>query len=237
MDTDRTGFNKYLVWYDFENAIFGAPLPSYFENEEITRMYGGAVRYATPLEGLRVGASGFSTKIEYNGLVTAPYGNFRPKVTTDVKSYFVLSAEYTRDQWLAAFEFTRTIADLIAEDVYVPTGLPDPYPAYTYIDAAAYDHRGGWYGMLNYQASDKVQVGGYYSKYYPDYGMREGDGFDYYMNDVAFTVRYDINDYWLVKLEGHLMKGVGGVSGAANVDSAFDEESWNLFGVKSTFFF
>ncbi len=238
VDTDRTGFNKFLVWYDYQMAAFGAPMPSYFESEEVSKLWGGALRYATPLEGLRVGASGFTIKNEYDGLVTAPYGTFRPHVTTDVESIFVLSAEYTRDRWLAAFELTRTMADLTAEDVLVPTGLPDPAPPYGTVDLPTQsDHRGGWYGMLNYQASDKVQVGGYYSKYYPDYGVREGDGFDYYMNDVAFTVRYDINDYWLVKLEGHLMKGVGGVSGAANVGSAFDEESWNLFGVKSTFFF
>ena len=237
VDTDRTGFNKNLVWYDFANAIFGAPLPTYFENEEATKLWGGALRYATPLEGLRVGASAFTTEIVYNGLVTAPYGNFSPTVTTDVEHVYVLSAEYTRDQWLAAFEFTRTMANLMAEDVYVPTGLTDPYPAFAYIDAEAYDHRGGWYGLLNYQASDKVQIGGYYSKYYPDYGIRDAEGFGHYMNDIAFTVRYDINDYWLVKLEGHLMKGVGGVNGALNTDSTFEEENWNLFGVKSTFFF
>jgi hypothetical protein len=237
VDLERSRFIESLILNPAMGAVFGSPLPTFDFREELKTLYGGALRWNTPLEGLRLGASGFAFEANGSGLLAAPFGAFRPNINLDTTGWYVLSAEYTRDALVLAYEFNRLFADFTIEDVLVPTGMAPPAPETALIDLEDLDRRGGWYGMATYQVSDKVQLGGYYSKYYPNYMVRDADGFAHYLNDVALTVRYDVTDYWLLKLEGHFMSGTGDVNSADNPGVSYDEENWNLFGVKSTFYF
>jgi hypothetical protein len=256
VDTDRAGFARTLTWTRFNRNIterfFGTAtlFPTYDDREEVKDFRGFAGIINTPLEGLRVGGTILATEVTYDCLVTAPdpIGSFTPTTTIDIHSIYVLSAEYTRDRMMLAAEYMRADVDLMTkdEDLMIPYNHPVFGPIEVPFDFASEDLRGGWYLQGTYQATDRVQLGGYYSKYYPNYTKREAvaDEFDFYQDDIAFTVRYDINDYWLIKAELHLMKGVGNtewilnnVYSNAEAATAFPEESWNMFGIKSTFFF
>ena len=57
------------------------------------------------------------------------------------------------------------------------------------------------------------------------------------MKDTAISVRFDINDYWLIKLEGHFVDGTARVYETLNKDNPYLERYWTLFGAKTTLTF
>ena len=59
---------------------------------------------------------------------------------------------------------------------------------------------------------------------------------DNYQHDFAATLRFDINPYWLVKLEGHFIDGTTDVSAALNGGIAPEmlARQWFLFLIKTT---
>lgn len=238
VDFDNNHFlSQDVVNKNFVSAIYGTALPVSYEAAEAKYVGGGALRVNTPLDGLRLGGSVVRSESSGRTEFFGPLGSFGVDSKLKLDDWYVLSAEYTADRFMLAYEFNRVFADFSADGLLVPTGLPDPYPATALIEAGGADRRGGWYGMGTFQATDYLQLGSYYSVYYPDYDQRDSDAFAAYQKDLAFTVRYDVTDFWLLKFEAHLMKGFGDVTAQENLDAAFDTEDWTLFGVKSTFYF
>ncbi|MDY6950364.1 MAG: hypothetical protein SWE60_02545 [Thermodesulfobacteriota bacterium] len=50
------------------------------------------------------------------------------------------------------------------------------------------------------------------------------------------TTRFDINQYWIFKLEGHLMDGTA-LASQTEIPEDYDDENWTMFAVKTTFTF
>jgi predicted porin len=100
----------------------------------------------------------------------------------------------------------------------------------------------GYYLGASYRFTDWLEVGSYYSEYYPDKDDKDGDRyeegskFQAWQKDWATTVRFDINDYWLIKLEGHVIDGVAGTILSADNPDGYEQDSF-LFAIKSTFNF
>src|SRR6185369_9613713 len=61
-----------------------------------------------------------------------------------------------------------------------------------------------FYVMSAFRVARWLHPGAYYSVYFPNVDDRKGR--DSFQHDVAATLRFDINPYWLVKVEGHYMK-------------------------------
>lgn len=237
VDVERTEFPVGIMLQPMFKGMWGSYLPMAGWQAEVETIYGGALRFNTPLEGFRVGASAFDAKMNGTGTFAAPLGFFNPEFKMHATPWYVLSAEYSTDRLVASFEFTRAFVDMELNGVLVPTGMPDPAPPAIAMDFAPEDRRGGWYGQATWQFNDWFQLGGYYSMFYPDYATRDGEGFSHMQGDLALTARFDITDYWLVKVEGHAMNGTGDVPDHINVGTPLTEENWTLFGVKSTFYF
>ena len=100
----------------------------------------------------------------------------------------------------------------------------------------------GYYGLLTYRLTNWLELGTYYSIYYDDKDDKDGDRFREtnrpeamaWLKDFALSARFDINESWIFKLEGHYMDGL-----ARNVeyDKVDPDENWLLFGAKMTFSF
>jgi hypothetical protein len=62
---------------------------------------------------------------------------------------------------------------------------------------------------------------------------------DNYQHDFAATLRFDINAYWLVKLEGHYIDGTSDVPPALNGGTTPEmlARQWFLFLIKTTAYF
>jgi hypothetical protein len=99
-----------------------------------------------------------------------------------------------------------------------------------------------WYVMAAYQVTDKLAGSVYYHEYYPSVDDKDGEknedagGLDYEMwhKEWCASLRYDINDYWLFKVEGHSIDGMG--RGDPDKDGT-PHQHWSLFAVKTTFTF
>jgi hypothetical protein len=237
IDVDRTQFPVPQLIQPMLAPYHGGYLPTAGWTAETKQTYGGAVRFNTPLEGFRVGGSIFVADLEGSGTFSSPYGHFNPEFKMDVKQMYILSAEYTTERWVLSAELNRSFVDFELNGTLMPTGMPEPAPAAVLMDLATKDARGGYYGQGTFQVNDWLQLGSYYSMYYPEYHMRDGEGHDYFQQDIALTARFDIMDNWLIKLEGHAMSGVGGLYESLNVGNPYNEENWSMFGAKSTFYF
>jgi hypothetical protein len=98
-----------------------------------------------------------------------------------------------------------------------------------------------YYGLLSYRVTDWVEVATSYAVSYRDKDDKEGKDLEQrgqpeaaaWLRDLAISARFDINEYWLVKLEGHWLNGLSGVSGYGDNPS----EDGFLGAAKVTFSF
>lgn len=197
---------------------------------------GGQVFWHPPIEGLRVGVSYLRTSIDFHldladstvsqlimaGIVPADY-NGRLIVSQRPTSFVIGSAEYVRGPWMFAAEYHRGYK---RQRTTLPTLLP------TFEEDSE-----GFYGLATYQVAPKIQTGAYYSVNHLDADDRKGHdpkyakNFQAYQRDLAATVRYDVNDHWLWKLEAHFIDGAADLAVANN---PMPTRYWGMVLVRTT---
>ena len=176
-----------LEYRFYGGTLFADPpvLPpgSVLNKYQVPYLAGARLIWETPV-GLRLGGSVQALRINVNATVPGAAG--APPFTLEEDVPFRLwfaSAEYSlRDLQLAA-EFGHWHADA---DI---TGLPR---------TSVTNQR--FYGMASYRAAAWFWPGVYYSSLLTD--IHKPLTRDNYQHDFAATLRFDINPYWLVKLEG-----------------------------------
>ncbi len=108
----------------------------------------------------------------------------------------------------------------------------------------------GWYCSAAYRFSDLIEAGIYYSYFCPDTNDRDGDSMNSFYGypkpvqwskDWCLSLRLDLNDYWIVKLEGHMIDGLAVMyieDQELNSDGSYDvDDEWMMFGIKATYSF
>ncbi|GBC62014.1 hypothetical protein DENIS_2977 [Desulfonema ishimotonii] len=101
----------------------------------------------------------------------------------------------------------------------------------------------GWYIAASYRFTDWFEAGVSYSEYYPDKDDRDGDqeppelDFIAWQKTTTLSTRFDINDFWVVKLESSYNDGFGSGIDLAENDARELEQYWWLFAAKVTFNF
>ncbi len=105
----------------------------------------------------------------------------------------------------------------------------------------------GWAAGASHRFTDWFELGAYYSDYNTDDDDRDGGDLEKiglpkeerYLKEVCLATRFDINEYWIVKLEGHMMDGLYRINwrshnppGTTNPDS-----DWFLFAGKLSYSF
>ena len=196
---------------------------------------GGRLMWLTPLEGLQLGGSAQALRLDIDyvpppeaiqplemaGQLPADFSG-----TVEVRLPALLavgSLEYAAYDFLFAAEYSRWY-------VSIESDLPALIP-----ETKSVSERG--YVMSSYRVAPWFAPGVYYSVLFGDVDDRHGR--DAYQHDIAFTLRYDINPYWLVKLEGHYMSGTAALSPALN-DGTLREDlakDWGVFMAKTTAYF
>jgi len=161
------------------------------------RVFGGDVRWATPWRGLMVGTSVQSQSLDGTG----PQGTVHMPPAMLVSYY----AEWTRGRWHVAGEYWRSPL----QPVLTVEGTSVPVP----IDGRS------WYPMVSYRVTRKWQVGSYYSHYVNKVGVGDISQPANYSKDWVVSGRYDFNQYFYGKLEGHFLHGTAlGYYTSANPD-------------------
>lgn len=217
---------------------------------EVDKKYVMGLIWDTPLNGLRIGstyqqiAMNMVSNYDFTQSPIPFYGagTFYDDLKSDA---YVVSVEYTWNDLLVAAEYMWAKRDLkyetgagLIHDVFKPDG---------------------WYFQAAYRFNDWFELGAYYSEYYANKHMRDGEGINpdtglpwfmpsdrAYLKDICLTARFDINEYWVMKLEGHKMDGTSQLNGFDNplpsdytIDdfyTQFDDDWW-MFAAKFTFNF
>jgi len=177
--------------YPYLLQVHGIALTSYGGLQ-----YGGDLRWATPLNGLLVGASRLNEEITGRGTLTlgGTTGPYEEHSNTDWMNEFY--GEYTAGKLKLSCEWRR-----YWRDQAIASGL---FRAQT-------DVRGA-YVSASYRVAKRFQFGSYYSRYtineplitFP--GVFPSHGHIY---DTAITGRFDVNRYVNFKIEQHFMAGYG----------------------------
>jgi hypothetical protein len=181
---------------------------------------GGRLMWAAPVEGLRLGGSLQFLRLETHLLVPSSPGQVAVNLPVML---WVASVEYTVRDLLLAVEYSRwRVRTESSNPSLVPEGL-------------TFSERG--YALASYRVNSWLQAGAYYSLLFPNVSRR--GSLEGRQNDAALTLRFDINPFWLVKVEGHYMHGMAGLSSSLNGNQPLSSlhPDWALFAVKTTAFF
>jgi hypothetical protein len=181
---------------------------------------GGRVLWGPPIEGLRLGASLQFLRLETD-LLTPPVPG--PTLLKVPATLWVASAEYLVRDFLFAVEYSRWL-------VKTESSRPEVFPNSSTTSERAY-------ALGTYRVNSWLQAGTYYSLFFPNVDHRKGR--ERMQHDAALTLRFDVNSYWLIKVEGHYMHGTAALTTSLNDNQPLSTltPDWALFAVKTTAFF
>jgi len=147
------------------------------------KVYGGDMRWLTPVRGLEVGASAANYTLDGTG----PQGTFHLPGSIALVYYI----QWNRGKLHLAGEYYR-----------------DPItPSFNTADGILLVPQDGraWYPMIRYDLTKKLQVGSYYS--YAVNKAADTSVPENYSKDWVVSGRYNFNSYFYGKLEGHFLHG------------------------------
>ena len=181
---------------------------------------GGRVLWAAPVEGLRLGGSLQFLRLETHLLLPSTPGQVAVNLPVML---WVASVEYNMHDLLLAVEYSRW-------RVRTESSNPSRFP-----EGLTFSERG--YALASYRVNSWLQAGACYSLLFPNVSRR--GTLDGRQHDAALTLRFDINPFWLVKVEGHYMHGMAGLSSSLNGNQPLSSlrPDWAFFAVKTTAFF
>ncbi|NDY73734.1 hypothetical protein DO021_18560 [Desulfobacter hydrogenophilus] len=146
--------------------------------------------------------------------------------TESENTFYTASIEYTWENLVVAAEYQRYETDSIVSNSSVT--LPELSTTSE-----------GYYLSASYRFTDLFSLGAYYSVFYADKNDRDGDDLavrsDAWEKDFALSLRFDINEYMIFKIEGHMVDGTARVIRAD--DNAGTDEDFTYGVAKVTFSF
>lgn len=181
--------------------------------------YTGALWWEPPLEGFKLGYSFIHAPSEFP-IVFSGTVETTVQVTT-LRQIF--SAELTWSNLVLRTEYMERKAE---SSVF---GISTSSTTQSY------------YFLVSYAFNDLFTLGAYYSELYPDKDDKDGNNQTSnhmaWEKDFALTLRFNINEYWIFKLEGHLVDGTANVLWIDNSNINYSESKFSYGVAKMTFSF
>ena len=200
--------------------------PYTIQNFNVPYLVGGRLLWDSPLEGLRVGGSVQALRLDASILESNPA---KPATTLSdtiqiPAVLWVASAEYTVGDLMLATEYSRWYLSLNSSNPALFPATPTMTSERAYV-------------MATYRATRLLQPGAYYSVLFPN--VEDRGGRQNMQHDLAATLRFDLNEHWLLKLEGHAMVGTAGLDPTLNNNALLSSlpQTWGVFLVKTTAYF
>ncbi len=152
-------------------------------------------------------------------------------------NYYVYSAEYVWNDLTLAYEYS---IDKVEYDLSMTDGTE--IVGETDLDVV------GWYGSASYRFTELFELGLYYSEFYPDADDKSGSSMALlgypteagHSRDWCLSTRFDINEYWVIKVEGHMIDGLAVMymQDQKTTDTGYDvDDEWYLGAVKISYSF
>lgn len=192
---------------------------------------GTQVWWNTPVDGLRAGVSvgqvfDFAYDIYVSPLVGGP-GTLHSESTIPFQQY---SLEYLWKSW--TFQAEYYTYNSISHNYLGNTSGP--------IVSRSRNRPDSWYVSAAYRFNKWFEVGSYYTEYYADAKDRDGSTLaspsDGSQKDTALSLRFDLTDWWIFKLEGHYIHGTALLENDA-LNPVRRANDWLMFAAKTTFSF
>ncbi len=209
-------------FYNDGGGLFAAPTGA--TSLKMDSVKGAQLVWNTPVNGLKlVGSYSFFTNLDAFG----PFAGYPPVVlSTNIPkfSWITYSGEYSVGDWVFAAEWQRTGGDLL---------LAVPAIGYSGGEFIGWD---GWYVSVSRRLGDKFQVGAYYGNNQVRTGYNSSNPADY-QHDSAVSLRYDLNDHVLFKIEAHYIDGTYETFDTPRIPNPTPKKDTTLFAVKTTLSF
>ncbi|GAK59555.1 hypothetical protein U27_06540 [Candidatus Vecturithrix granuli] len=182
---------------DFETEALDTP--NAVSNEVSDNEYALHLLWNTPLDGLKL--VGTLTRSEWSSVWEAEPSNWEFEFE---RKEWIVGVEYTIGELTCAVEYSQAAFEMVMKD----------FPGMEYTSEA-------YYGLVTYRLTDWFVVGTSYAVFYEDMDDKEGENYEPrglpkaagWFKDLAISTRFDVNEYWLIKLEGHWINGLNGASG------------------------
>jgi hypothetical protein len=186
---------------------------------KVPYVVGGRVQWL-PVDGLRLGGSLQFLRLDTDLIASSTSGRVALRIPATL---WVASAEYSVHDLVLAAEYSRWLVKNESDN-------PSLFPQSSTTSERAYV-------LATYRLNPWLQAGTYYSRLVPDVDRRTFPAD--IQHDFAFTLRFDINRYWLIKAEGHYMRGTAGLSSSLNGNRPLRAltPDWALFALKTTAYF
>lgn len=231
------------VFYDTADATAAGT------NIKVPYIFGGRLMWQAPLEGLQLGGSVQKLRIDADAALSS-------QQLADLKTAGVVAQDFNGPLRLripallgiASLEYSAHDLLFAAEYSRWQVGLQSPVAAFSAPDTVSER----MYAAAAYHVAPWFTPGVYYSLMYANVDDRGGheppqgalpgsaaSGHAAYQHDVAMTLRYDLNAFWIVKLEGHYMHGTAGLTSALNDNRLLSSlpEDWVVALLKTTAYF
>jgi hypothetical protein len=229
----------------FEYRLYGGtlsgppPLPPppgiVISDANIAYVYGGRALWSTPFEGLLGGVS-------YQALRLDGAYDFDPTVRGVLEAAALVppglsyptAVKFSVRRWVASLQYAAHDLELSAEYSRWTGEFYSRMPAL--LPPHIVNER--YYLMASYRVSSWFTPGMYYSALFDNVEERHRRGG--FQHDAAFTTRYDLNQHWLLKLEGHVIHGTAALDNRAlndGVDRNQLLQTWGVFLIKTTAYF
>jgi hypothetical protein len=225
----KAGSLSYGFYYGFQHpqlngglALQKANLPPFSQLTSFNspQMGGGQLWWNSPWNGLRAGAA---LNLDQD-LTFRTANGVQSKGSPFTQHY---SLEYVWNSWTFQAEYLRFRINYENTQAGHPnsTRLIEP---------------DSWYTSAAYRFNKWIEAGGYYTEYYAEINDRNGAGLpfpsDGYQKDAALSLRFDLTDWWIFKIEGHHINGTAQL--LDNISNhARGDNGWWLLAIKTTLSF
>lgn len=216
-----------------QNDIPGSTMGSDF-SIEADYVAGAALRWALPIDGLRVSGTYRTAEAEITSSIDASYlpdgtGSFRSEVKE--ATVWVASIEYS---WM---DLTLT-AEYAEDKIELASGI-----AGMGAPSEATLHSAGWYVQASWRFTDWFAASLAYAEFYPDKDDKDGDtqiaagNPDYYAwkKEIVSSLRFDVGYNFIIKAETHFVNGAAQTYNFNNPSGR--DKDWILYVLKASFNF
>ena len=188
---DYTAYGGELPSDPHQGYLFALRKIFHFNTPYTGPIYGGDLKWTTPLKGFLAGASYMSQQPKGSG------GTFtQDSKKREISQFYV---QYLFKKLHVDGEYHRDYRDLT---ITMPTSVSD----------IQWNAR-SWYISGAYHLSRRIEVGSYYSFFTPDQNVDTSLPGNHIYDKVA-TARFDLKSFWTVKVEGHFIDGYGQIDSA-----------------------
>ncbi|PCJ16287.1 MAG: hypothetical protein COB02_16680 [Candidatus Cloacimonadota bacterium] len=226
-------FSKGNVSFD-ENSAFTSDIQSFFKQNPINlntavklnadNVLAYSLVWNTWIKGLRLGFSSLNLNIGIDAKILPFQISLPSMIINNSKKLKVKSLEYVKNKWSYISEYVTGRLDFIG------FGTTQTFISYQ-------NH----YHQLIYRLNERYGLGLINEKTHKN-SLAGKDLINQYQKDLTFTLRVDISDNWLLKLEYHDLEGTTNLRGVLNPSGQFipsfnKGENWDMFMAKVTYSF